>query len=264
MRLSSVVMLGLVAVVLTGCDDDDITGTSRPPLAAVRIVNANTEGWAVDIRSITQIQWAPVANNLGYRGTTVYYATEAGKELAFRVFPTSTQAAETSRILLETSFTFQEGQRYTVVLVGSVTGTLQFLIINDDFAPPPADNISIRFVNITTAAANGYITNLAADPQPGAPTWPNVGARTAASYVNRPAGGVAVQATGSGNAAAQGPTAGAVIPGTLPAAGVNSAGTKFSVYYFPAVSAVPSAQGRPAVAGVAATLLWLVDRNPAD
>jgi hypothetical protein len=267
MRLTSVVALCLAVVFTTACDDDGVS-VRRPPTAAVRFINANTEGWALDMRSITQVDWVPVANNLPYRGTTVYFPTEAGKQLTFRVFPTSINIDETSRMLHETSFTFQEGLRYTLLMVGSVAGTLQYVVFNDDTSPPPADNISVRLVNVTTGTAQGYLTATAAVPDPlPAATFANVGARAASQYVNRAAGAVAAHATSTattGTATATGPSAGAVVPGQLPAAGVNSAGTKFSVYYFPAVTAVAAAQGRPAVGAVAASLLWLVDRNPAD
>jgi hypothetical protein len=277
MRLTSVVALCIAVVFTTACDDDNIAGARRPPTAQVRFINAVNEGWAVDIRSITQVEWTPVGNNLPYRGMTVHYPTEAGKELVFRVFPTSINIDETSRVLHETSFTFQEGLRYSLVLTGSVAGPLQFLVINDDVSPPPSDNIGVRFVNMTTGTAQGYLTALPGDPLPGAPTFANVGARSASAYVAYPAAAacaptpvtacLTAHATGTataGTATQTGPRAGAQAPGQLPTAGVNSAGTRFSVYYFHAVSAIAATLGRPAVAAVGPTVVWMTDRNPAD
>jgi hypothetical protein len=77
-----------------------------------------------------------------------------------------------------------------------------------------------------------------------------------------------VRATLAGSATVVASTVGPIAPpllaGELPAAGVNTALTKFSVYYFPAITAIAASEGRPAVAATAASLVWYVDRNPAD
>jgi hypothetical protein len=270
MRLKSVVMLGLAAAVFTGCDDDEVTNVVTPPLAGVRFINGLTEGWAVDIRAVNQIEWTPVANNLAYRTTTTHQPTEAGKAHVIRVFPTSTVAAVTSVTMYEATMTFQAGSRVTLLLTGSTAAnTVRFEVITDDLTPPAAGSIGVRLFNASSAAIDGYLVATPTTAIAGAPTWSNVGAVSASPYVNRTAGAAAARITAAGSTtvvvSAQGPSAPAdPSPGVLPAAGVNTPGTKFSVYYFPAVAAIAASQGRPAVAATAASAIWYVDRNPAD
>jgi hypothetical protein len=270
MRLKSVVMLGLAAAVFTGCDDDEITSVVRPPLAGVRFVNGITEGWAVDIRAVNQIEWTPVANNLAYRHTTTHQPTEAGKAHLIRVFPTSTVAEVTSVVMLEETITFQANTDVTLLLTGSTAaGDVRFVVIQDDISAPAEGNIGVRLVNVSTSSRDGYLVATPTTAISGAPTWSNVGPVSASSYVERAAGAVAARITAAGSTAspvsAQGPTAPAdPSPGVLLAAGVNTPGTRFSVYYFPAVQAIGESQGRPAVVATAASAIWYVDRNPAE
>ncbi|HUF66451.1 MAG TPA: DUF4397 domain-containing protein [Gemmatimonadaceae bacterium] len=270
MRLKSVVMLGLAAAVFTGCDDDEVTNVVRPPLAGVRIINGITEGWAIDLRAVNQIEWTPVANNLAYRHSTIHTPTEAGKPLHLRVFSTSTVAEVTSVVMLEENITFQANSRVTLLVTGSTAaGNVRFVVINDDLTPPAATNIGVRLVNVSGAAVDGYLVATPTTAIAGAPTWSNVGPIAASAYVERAAGAAAARITAAGSIAdpvsAQGPTAPAdPSPGVLPAAGVNTPLTRFSVYYFPAVQPIGSFQGRPAVVETAASAIWYVDRNPAD
>jgi hypothetical protein len=263
-------MLALVATATIGCGSDEITNVERPPLAQVRLVNGLTEGSAVDIRAVDQIEWSPVANNLAYRNATTHYPTEAGAR-HLRVFPTSTEAAITSVPLLDVVVNFTADTRVTLLLTGSTAAnTVRFVVITDELTPPAAGQIGVRAVNVSNAAIDAYVVNTTTDPVTGAPTGANVGPQGTSAYSGRPAGNAAMRVTPAGStavsASAAGPTAPATPAGTpsLPAAGVNTAGTKFSVYYFPAVTAIPASQGRPAVAATAASALWLVDRNPAD
>lgn len=274
MRLNSVVMVVVGAIGLAACGDDAITDVTRPPLAGVRLINGLTTGSAVDIHSIDQIEWTPRAPGLVYRNATVYFPTEA-KEHRIRVFPTSTDATVTSQMLHEATLSFPENARVTLLLTGSpAAGNVRFVVINDDTSPPPAGQFAVRAVNASTGAIDAYLLPRTTTAISGSPTFPNVASLTASAYLNRavvaandtvamritPAGSTTVSASAQGP---RGPAAPAGDP-ALGAAGVNNAGTKFSVYFFPAVTAIPASQGRPAVAATAASALWLVDRNPGD
>jgi len=273
-------MFGLAAAVMSGCGGNDVTGIGQPPLAGVRLINGLTEGSAVDIRAVDQIQWSPVANNLAYRNTTVYFPTEA-KARHIRVFPTSTDASVTSVPLLDVTMTFQPDTRVTLLLTGSTAaGNVRLVVIDDDITAPPSGQIAVRAVNTSNGAIDAYIVPRTTTAISGTPTFANVGAQATSAYANlaaiptNSAGAatdtVAVRVTPAGSAtvtaSAQGPAAPAPPSGSpsLPAAGVNSAGTKFSLFFFPAVTAIAASQGRPAVAATAASVIWYVDRNPAD
>jgi hypothetical protein len=267
-------MLCFAVTAITACGGTDVTSVSRPPLAGVRLINGLTEGSAVDIRAIDQIEWSPVANNLTYRNATVYYPTEAG-DRHIRVFPTSTDATVTSQVMLDVTINFQADSRVTLLLTGSTAaGTVHFVVIPDDITAPAGGSIGVRAVNASSAAIDAYIVPRTSTAISGAPTFSNVAPQGTSTYLNQPAVAsndtTAVRVTPAGSvtvsASAQGPPTPAVPAGSpsLPAAGIQTQGTKFSVYYFPAVSAIAASQGRPAVALTAASAIWLVDRNPAD
>jgi uncharacterized protein DUF4397 len=268
MRLNSFVVLGLAVTALAGCNGDDVIDVNTPPLAGVRIINALTEGYALDVRAIDQVEWSPVANNLAYRAATVYYPTEA-KARHFRVFPTSTVAAVTSTVLHDTTLTIAANTRITLLVTGStVAGTVKFIVIDDDITAPAAGQIGVRIVNASTGAIDASLVDTTTSALLTPPTWASVAARGTSAYVARPTGRAAVRAATPGSTTAiattVGPIAPAALSGALPAAGVNTAGTKFSVYYFTAITAIAASEGRPAVGAVAASLVWYVDRNPAD
>jgi hypothetical protein len=83
----------------------------------------------------------------------------------------------------------------------------------------------------------------------------------ATPYATRAAGAVAARFTAAGGTAAAASTAGPASPsaaaGASPAAGVNTAGSAFSVYYFPRGVA-----GSPQNAATTPRVTWFVDRVP--
>lgn len=262
MRLTRLVMLAAGLAALTACDDE-ITNPSVPPTGQVRFINAVADTLAVDIRAIDQVEFSPVVSDLRFRGGTNHQPIEA-KSRQFRVFATSRNIAVTQVPLLDATVDVTANKRVTLVLVGSARNksTLRFVQIDDDASAPPAGMIAVRVVNAATGAVNGYVVNAATDAISGTPTAANVAPLAASAYVTRTAGAAAVRMTDVGSttatASAAGPTA-SVVAGALAAAGVNSAGTKFSVYYFPrgVAGSNNNAMSTPAA-------VWFVDRNPAD
>lgn len=265
MRLLSVVMLAGAVTATAACGDNEFTAPTKPPTAAVRIVNGLSNGARVDVRAVDQVEWSPVANSLAYREATVYYPTEA-KDRHIKVFagcvsstPSTCTTDAVSTVIIDTTITFQADTRVTVLLTGSSAAgaARRFVIISDDVTTPASGQISIRLVNTGSTAIDGYITAAKTDALPATATFSNVGALTASAYVGRTAGAAAARTTATGSTTVTATAAGSAAPATLaganPGAGVTSAGTKFSVYYFPAAGTVTTA-----------TILWLVDRNPAD
>ena len=265
MRLFSVVVLGVAATAIAACSDDDFTGPTKPPTAAVRLVNGMSSASAVDIRAVEQVEWTPTANVLAYRHATPYFPTEA-KAMRLRVFqacqvaiPATCTPEAVSTVYLDTTITFIADSRVTLLLTGTTTSA-RFIMIGDDVTAPNSGDIGIRLVNASTGAIDGYVTAAAADPLPGTPTFTAAAGPGATSgYISRPAGAATARITAGGVpapvlATGVGASAPNPLPGTPqnPGAGVTSPGTKFSVYFFPQVGST------------AATVLWLVDRNPAD
>ena len=263
MRLSRLAMPFAAAVALSACGSDKVTTPHIPAVAQVRFINALNDTGAVDIHAVDKIEFSPVANNLNFRAGTVYFATEVGSR-HFRVFPTSTNIAVTSQVIDDESVNLTEGTRVTLLLTGSArANTAHFVVISDDVAAPAAGQIAVRMVNASTGAVDGYLVNTATDPVAGTATFANVAPLATSGYTGRTPGAAAVRATDPGTATVRasqnGPAAPATVKGEFPAAGVGNAGTKFSVYYFPAGVA-----GSPQNAVANPSLIWFVDRNPCD
>lgn len=264
MRLNRLILLGFAIAVPFGCGKDSTAAITPPPNATVRYINALADTGSVDVAMIDQTEWSANAKPLAFRAASAYQVVDATKPRHIRVFPTSTDAAVTSKIIDDETITFTPGTRVTLLLTGSARAqTAHFVVISDDITPPAAGQIAVRFVNASGAPVDAYLTSAAADPLPGTPTFGNVAPIQPSGYVARPAGGVAAQSTDPGSttvtAANAGPAAPASAPGDVfPAAGVNSQYSKFSVYCFPrGVAGSPQTATTPG-------LVWFVDRNPCD
>jgi hypothetical protein len=265
MRLSRLAMLCLGALSASACGSDSVT--SPTPLAAVRFINAVADTGAVDIRYIDQVDFSTAANNLAFRGGSAYFPTAVGLR-KLRVFLTSRDITVTSVSMLDSQVTLAANTRVTLLLSGSArAGTLRLLVINDSTTPPPSGQIGIRMVNATSGqVSDGYISTAPGDPLPGSPTFTGVQALATTAYANRATGAAALQVTAAGSttvsAASAGPPAPATLPGEFPAAGVTSAGSMFSAYYFPA--SVPGSTAPQTAAFRVPGIIWFVDRNPCD
>ena len=262
MRLTRFAMLCLGLGLAAACSDDDISAPTLPPLAGVRFINAVSDTGSVDIRMVDQVEYTAVANNLAFRAGTEHQPTEA-KARHIRVFPNSFNINVTQNFLLDTTITISANTRVTLLLTGSARAkTLRFVTITDDASAPPAGTIAVRVVNTASGAINGYLVAATTDPIADPAAASNVAPLVPSAYVTRTAGTAAVRVTDAGsatvNASGAGPVA-AVVVGENPAAGVNSAGTKFSVYYFPRGVA-----GSPQNGVTTPTVTWFVDRNPMD
>lgn len=264
MRLSRIAALSLGLVALVGCNDDDVTSPTRPALGGVRFINALSDTSSVDIRMIDQIEWSAFANNLNFRAGTEHQPTEA-KQRRIRVFTfnvSNPSIANVSGILLDTTVAVAADQNVTLLLTGSARArNVRFVTITDDAPTPPAGQIAVRTVNASTGAIDAYYVAAPADPIAGSPSAGNLGPFSASPYVQRALGAVAARVTNTAsttaNASVAGPNAPTGPAGSAPAAGVNSAGSAFSIYYFPRGEA-----GSPQNAVAAPGIVWFVDRVP--
>ena len=274
MRLSRFVTFFAAVAAVTACGSDKVTDPSFPPLAGVRFVNGVSDTSAIDIRAIDQIAYSPVANALAYRGGTEHQPTEA-KDRHFRAFITSTNAAITSNPIVDTTLTFAANTRYTVLVTGAARTKVRFVVITDDAPAVAAGQIFIRSVNASSGAIDAYVVDSTNTPISGPAAAANVAPLATSGYLTRAMGKVAMRVTPAGSVAVsasqQGPPAPALLPGEIPAAGVTTAGTPFSVYFFGAgVPGSPTAPatGTNACGGAAPliscnpTVVWFVDRVP--
>jgi hypothetical protein len=261
MRLIRFVILCMSTAVLGACESDEVTSPGIPPLADVRYVNAVADTGALDLMMVDQVEFSARRRDLGFRAGSLYYPVEAGVR-HIRVFPASNDINLGTQIIHDAQITLLADTRYTLLLTGSArAGTVRLWVIDDTSQPPPGGQIGVRMVNGGGAVSDGYVVNTATTALPGTATFTSVGAGTTSPYINRPTGAAAVRVTDAGQgsvaASAAGPNAPTQLPGTFPAAGVNSQGSVFSVYYFPAGVGVNSTVTAP-------SLIWFVDRNPCD
>ena len=264
MRLSRLAMLAAGTLSFGACSSDTITTTTLPPLAGVRFINALSDTGAVDIRMIDQVELSAVANKLAFRDGTEHQPTEA-RARHIRVFPNSFDQAITQKYMLDTTITLVADTRVTLLLTGSARAkTVKFVVITDSPPAVTAGQIAVRAVNAATGAIDAYVvTDTTVAIAAGTPLA-NVAPLATSVYVTRATGAAAIRVTDAGSAtvniSAPGPVSPALLAGELPAAGVNSAGTAFSVFYFPRAVAGSSAPQTAAFLKPGA--IWFVDRVP--
>jgi len=263
MRLSRFIPLVIGSAALLGCGTDKVTDPRFPPLAGVRFINAVPDTGAIDVRAIDQVDFSPVGNAIAFRSGTEHQPTEA-KTRHFRAFITSTNPVIASNPIIDTTLTFGENSRYTVLLTGSARTKVQFVLINDNAPVPASGEIAIRTVNASTGAIDSYVVDSTVTPLPGSATAANVAPLGASVWVGRAAGKVAMRVTPTGSAAVfasqQGPYAPQALLGATAGAGVNTASTPFSVYFFPRSVA---GSGAPQTAAfLVPAIVWFVDRVP--
>ena len=192
----------LALIALAACHDDGVTVNARPPLGGVRFINAVPDGGPVDIRYVDQVEWSGSSVNgnsvgLAFRAGTIHWATEA-KARHLRVFPTSSDISVTTQALIDTTINVEANKNVTLMLVGSrATGKIGFIQIDDD-AAPSADQVGIRLVNATSAAASGYVTTDTTSALSSTITFPSVAPLSASPYAMRSTGKFFVRAVAEG------------------------------------------------------------------
>jgi len=264
MRLSRFVMLGLATAALSACDNkNDVTTPSLPPLSFVRFINAVADTGGLDVHAVDQVEFSPVGNNLTFRTATTYFQTEAGVR-HLRMFPTSTDINVTSHVMADALVTLSADSHLTLLLAGSArAGTVKLWVIDDNAPVPAAGQIGVRLLNAAGGVIDGHVVATTTTALLATPTFSGLGLLTYPTYLFRATGPVAIRVTSAGTttvtASLAAPASPATLVGQNPGAGVSSAGTVFSAYYFTA-----GAAGSANAAVTAPSLVWFVDRNPCD
>jgi len=166
MTLYRVSLACILGVALAACSEvkQGVLEPS-PARAALRYVNLVPDTGAVDFRIIDIIGDAPVAGAATFRtggqpyGVATNFLPPHFPVLAgtrhIRVFPSSMDPAVSSRILLDTTFTFNENVYYTFYLYRGTTGSppkMQALITVDDQTAPAG--VAFRVINLSGTAAD--------------------------------------------------------------------------------------------------------------
>jgi hypothetical protein len=291
MKIRHLGFVALAAGAVAGCSDDGPTFVNREPQAAFRYVNASPDSPTLDVRFVDKVENCRTCFGLGFRANTGQYQPVNAGQRQLRVFLASTtaDAATLTTVVLDTTFTLEEGGFYTVVQTGRVgtgRGTANnnaaVTVIRDELpASVPAGQIALRVLHAATGVGN---VDVAVNPRTTAAEGAVATTFAAAAFVNPTAyrNVPALAATDTSAryrfqvraAGTTTPTLGntlstlAGLPGTPasvsgpaldPTAGVQQAQSVLTAVVFPAAIAGSAAAS---AATATPTVVLMQDRNP--
>jgi len=293
MKLLRVGIALLMAAGVAACSKDT-SGTlvTQDPLAGLRYVNLVPDTGAVDFRVIDVVENAPDQVAATFRtggspsGVATTFLPPHAPVLAgtrhIRVFMNGTTAAVASQVVLDTTFTFDQGFNYTFYMYGYTrTGqapAVRAFITKDSLPSATAAQWQVRVIHLAPTLAptfaatpvDVWVDSLAAAATPvGAPTFANVNLLQTSAYLPFTARGspalnyrVAIAATGTTT-----PIVSAAVPAgvvgtssTNPIAGDLVGGTGISAVIVP--PSVVGSQAPQAAAFLVPTILFLIDKQP--
>lgn len=162
MRFARFLLVGAVAVGVAACTSTDASPTRStvPPLAFVRYINALPDTFNTSVRWVDDLQFTPQTFlNVAYRaeGQGGFQGLRAGSRhlrvFTFQQVGSNFPVATNTLVLVDTTFTFEEGRYYTLVHAGySRTGSnpqQRLLIIQDDPPASPTTGILLRVYNLS-------------------------------------------------------------------------------------------------------------------
>lgn len=286
MKLIRVGIALLLASGAVACSKDTDGELLTPdPVAGLRYVNLVSDTGAVDFRVVDVVINAPNQVNATFRtggapsGVTTsllppHQPVLAG-ERRVRVFMNGTTAAVASQVLLDTTYTFEEGRKYTLYMIGRArAGAVRARIVPDTLASTFGNGkIAVRLLHLADSIApnaEGLISawvvpTAAAAPLSGTATFANraYGDLTAYAVVDTSLTTgykVAVTATGTNTpilfsanmpAGTRGTSTSCPIPGTY------VVGTGITAVVVPR-----SVAGSAAASFTTPSVLFLIDQQP--
>jgi hypothetical protein len=178
------------------CSSPDlVVPTENLPYAGVRFINAvpDTAGvGGLDMRWVDLFE-----NNAQFRITfrngpsndvSLQAQFKGAREGSrhFRIFLNDTIQSIASTVLVDDNVTLVKEKNYTAMLWGNARSTgadaMHFSFWEETVADPGAGKVALRIINTTSAAIDGYVFPVGGTA-PATPTWPNVAAYSASSYV---------------------------------------------------------------------------------
>lgn len=195
-RIIRLSVLGLVAgLTMSACKPEEVIQTENIPTAGVRFINAvpdSAGSFGLDFRFVD----LPESNShfrIAFRNgpttsagvtasTGVQYKNARAGSRRFVIFLDDTLQAIASTKIKDSTLTLEAGKNYTVILWGAGrTGSMKLRVIEEAIADP-GTKVALRVINATEAAidASQYVSTGTA---PATPTWANVPALSASSFV---------------------------------------------------------------------------------
>lgn len=210
-RISNLSVLCLAAGVMTACAlPDEVVTTENIPTAGVRFINAVPDTMAVDFRFTDMVESnahfrigfraSPVSSGGAPASTQVQYKNARAGLRKFSVFlDDTTQAVAQLKLLSDSTFQFDAGKNYTVMMWGSARSAVPAQKMRFDIweeaIGDSTPNVPIRLINATNTAIDAwsYHSDSATAQLVGTPRW-SVAGMTVGSYVT-----FAAHATSGGN-----------------------------------------------------------------
>src|SRR5262245_3186860 len=152
LRLSLV--LGAAAFAAACDSEGDVTLAEHPATASVRFVNAVNDSGPQDWRFVDAIDESPTQFGLAYRATFpgAGYVSLASGSRHLRIFqswnpgdPTTATPSVVTKVFFDTTFTFEQGAKYTIISAGSLragANTKAKVLILKDNIPDPGTSIA--------------------------------------------------------------------------------------------------------------------------
>ncbi len=239
-RLAVIACFALLSV--AGCSSDEVAGatTVLPPTAFVRYVNAVPDTSSLDFRFVDgDIEASPQFPDVTFRSFTAYQRARVGTR-RLRVFtnalPYGSSAAVAAQMHIDTTFTFEENKRYTIISFGfartSATPRHRLVILTDNL-PTTLSATQIGVRTIHAAAGVGSVdvyvrpTETPAGIAGATPTATGVAQLAATAYLTldaRPTGGALLyrwDLAAAGSSAALTVTPSSGLPGSVGTTSAN-------------------------------------------
>lgn len=135
-------LVGLMAVALIGCDNDDDDNVEPVSIAYVSLYHASPDTPPLDIlMENRQINFYPLQYTR-YSGYLNFFSGER----SMRVRP-----AGDANVVIDTMFTFEEGEAYSLFYVNTLSD-IEAMVIEDELVSPAAGNAAVRFIHLSPDA----------------------------------------------------------------------------------------------------------------
>jgi hypothetical protein len=195
-RLSSLSLYCLAAGAGFACKPAEVVETPDIPTAGVRFLHLVPDTSALDFRPVDIVENSTFYN-VTYRSTTLflYKAARADRPRHFKIFkspipsdPPAVQIATAQTVIADLdNVALEPGKKYTFVVWGNARASsgppsMRVTMLTDDPADP-GTQVALRIINASGNPIDGraFVTS---SGSPATPTWANVPALSASSYVN--------------------------------------------------------------------------------
>jgi hypothetical protein len=188
-RLARVSLAVLLVGAIAGCTlESGGYNTVSPP--KIRFFNAGIDIGAVDIT----IGTVPVAGGLNYETFTSYATAQTGLQ------PIVLSLSGTTTPYVQTTQSFENGDRFSYILYGRSTSP-QTILLNDDQELPGGGKVKVRLANAATEQGplDFYVTDPGVDLVNAAPVISGITLGSASAYVEIDAGSRELRVTPTGS-----------------------------------------------------------------